>query len=419
MTIRSTRVVVVLTLATLLLVAACGGGSATHSPSPSASPASKATPTPRSTPTATPSPTPLGPATQVSFSVSSFTSGLVVPWSAVQLPDGSFIVSERYGPIVHVASSGALDPTPLVTLSVHAAPGNESGVLGLALDPQYPGQPYLYVDYTATDNTDRVVRFPIGQGGPDGIQLGSMTNLLTIPEGNPATQCCHYGGRIAFGPDGDLYVTTGDAYVPTNAMSLSNLDGKILRITPTGGVPTDNPFGNSPIWAYGLRNPQGIAWTAAGVMYASVNGPTGDLGLYHRDELEVIQKGGFYGWPLYAATTRTSVADPGGLPQYIQPILSSGPDVSWAPSGIAWWAPAANVQPSLFVTELNGQALMQVIVDPNNPSAVTATYTVIGGQGRLRDVVPIAGSNCLLVLTSNDDGRGSGAKDQLLKACAA
>lgn len=341
-----------------------------------------------------------------------------MPWSAVQLPDGSFIVSERPGPIVHVGASGAIDPTPLVTLAVHAAPGNESGVLGLALDPHYSGQPYLYVDYTATDNTDRVARFTVTQGGPDGIQLGSETNLLTIPEGNAATQCCHYGGRIAFGPDGDLYVTTGDAYVATNAMSLSNLDGKILRITPTGAIPADNPFPNSPIWAYGLRNPQGITWTAAGVMYASVNGPTGDLGLYHLDELEVIQKGGFYGWPLYAATTRTSVADPGGLPQYVPPILNSGPNVSWAPSGIAWWAPAANVQPSLLVAELNGQALMQVIVDPNNPSTVTATHDVLTGQGRLRDVVPIANSSCVLVLTSNNDGRGSGAKDQLLKACA-
>jgi len=354
---------------------------------------------------------------QDTFSVSTFTSGLVVPWSAVELPDGSFIISERYGPIVHVTASGALDPTPLLTLAVHAAPGSESGVLGLALDPHYPAQPYLYVDYTAPDNNDQVARFTVTEGSAGGIQLSSQTNLLTIPEGNAANQCCHYGGRIAFGPDGDLYITTGDAYVPTNAMSLSNLDGKILRITPTGGIPPDNPFPSSPIWAYGLRNPQGIAWTAAGVMYASVNGPTGDLGLYHLDELEVIQKGGFYGWPLYAATTRPSVSDPGGLPPYIHPILNSGPNISWAPSGIAWWAPA-NVQPSLLVTELEGQALMQVVVDPNNPSVVTATYKVITGHGRLRDVVPIANSNCVLVLTSNDDGRGSGTQDQLLKACA-
>ena len=413
---RSARLVVLM-LATLLLAASCAGGTGTRSASRSRSPASRSIPSPPTT-TPTSSPTPLQPATQDPFNVSTFTSGLVVPWSAVELPDASFIVSERYGPIVHVEASGTLDPTPLLTLAVHAAPGDESGVLGLALDPHYPGQPYLYVDYTATDNSDEVARFTITQGGPDGIQLRSQTNLLTIPEGDAETQCCHYGGRIAFGPDGDLYITTGDAEVPTNAMSLSNLDGKILRITSTGGIPADNPFPNSPIWAYGLRNPQGIAWTAAGVMYASVNGPTGDLGLYHLDELEVIQKGGFYGWPLYAATTRTSVPDPGGLPQYIQPILSSGPNISWAPSGIAWWAPSPNVQPSLLVTELEGQALMQVVVNPNNPSAVTATYDVIAGQGRLRDVVPIANSDCVLVLTSNDDGRGSGAEDQLLKACA-
>lgn len=347
-----------------------------------------------------------------------FATGLTVPWGAAELPDGSFIVTERYGPIVLVDSNGTVASTPLWTLAVHAAPGDESGVLGVALDPHYPSSPYLYVDYTATDNNDQVDRFTVSQGGPDGLSLSGQTTLLTVPEGNIATQCCHYGGRIAFGPDGDLYITTGDAYVPTNAMSLSNLDGKILRITSTGGIPPDNPFPNSPIWAFGLRNPQGIAWTATGVMYASVNGPTGDLGLYHRDELEVIQKGAFYGWPLYAATTRTSVADPGGLPADTLPILNSGADVSWAPSGIAWWAPADNVQPSLLVAELTGQALMQVVVDPNNPSSVTATYNVVTGQGRLRDVLPITGTHCLLLLTSNDDGRGSGAKDQLLKACA-
>ncbi|HEX4214164.1 MAG TPA: PQQ-dependent sugar dehydrogenase [Candidatus Dormibacteraeota bacterium] len=398
-------------LAMVLLVTACGSpAKAKRSPSP--------TPHVSASPTPVPTPTPMQPATQDSFTVTAFSSGLTVPWAAVELPDGSFIVSERYGPIVHVRAGGALDPTPLTKLSVHAAPGDESGVLGLALDPQYPSQPYLYVDYTGPDNNDHIARFMVTAGGPDGIQLGAPTNLLTVTEGNIATQCCHYGGRIAFGPDGDLYITTGDAYVPTNAMSLSNLDGKILRITPTGGIPSDNPFPNSPIWAYGLRNPQGIAWTSAGVMYASVNGPTGDLGLYHRDEIEVIQKGAFYGWPLYAANTRTSVADPGGLPPDTPPILSSGPDFSWAPSGIAWWAPSANVQPSLLVTELNGQALMQVIVNPANPSAVTGSYNVVTGHGRLRDVLPIANSNCVLLLTSNDDGRGSGAADQLLKACA-
>ncbi len=417
MTTRGARLTLLL-VAMVVLVTACAGGSARRPPSPSSSPSATATATPSPNPTPTPSPTPLQPATQDSFTVSTFTPGLTVPWSVVELPDAGFIVSERYGPIVHVQANGTLDATPLVTLAVHAAPGDESGVLGLALDPQYPGQPYLYVDYTTTANNDQISRFTISQGGPDGIQLSAQTNLLTIPEGNIATQCCHYGGRIGFGPDGDLYITTGDAYVPTNAMNLSNLDGKILRITSTGGIPADNPFPNSPIWAYGLRNPQGIAWTAAGVMYASVNGPTGDLGLYHRDELEVIQKGGFYGWPLYADTTRTSVADPGGLPATIQPILGSGDSVTWAPSGIAWWSPATNVQPSLLVAELYGQALMQVIVDPNNPSAVTATYTVVTGQGRLRDVLPIANSNCVLLLTSNDDGRGSGAQDQMLKACA-
>ena len=147
----------------------------------------------------------------------------------------------------------------------------------------------------------------------------------------------------------------------------------------------------------------------------SDNGPTGELNLYHRDEIDLIQKGGFYGWPLYSANTRTIEPAPANPLNPIPPILDSGTAVSWAPSGIAFYAAHANEQPTLFVAELNGETLLRVTISATNAALVTGTQTVVTGQGRLRDVVPSGG--CLLLLTSNDDGRGSGASDQLLRAC--
>jgi glucose/arabinose dehydrogenase len=261
---------------------------------------------------------------------------------------------------------------------------------------------------------NRVSRFTV-QAAPGGAV--ALTGEHVILDGIPGGDCCHFGGRIRFGPDGDVYVGTGDGQQPTRAMDTSSPNGKVLRLQPDGSVPADNPVAGSPVWASGLRNPQGLAWDPQGRLYVADNGPTGELGLYHHDELDLVQKGGFYGWPLYAANTRTSVAQPGNVANPIPPLIESGGEVSWAPSGMTFYSPHRNEQATLLMSELNGQQVMRIVIDSGNPAHVASQQQVLGGVGRVRDVVT-GPDNCLYVLTSNGDGRGSGGPDRVLKSCS-
>jgi glucose/arabinose dehydrogenase len=191
----------------------------------------------------------------------------------------------------------------------------------------------------------------------------------------------HNGGRIAFGPDGMLYATVGDAGDPSSAQDLDSLAGKILRITPEGDVPADNPFDGSPVYSYGHRNPQGLAWDDEGTLYAS------EFGQDTWDELNVIRAGGNYGWPEVEG-----VADREG---YIDPVQQWTPDEA-SPSGIAI------VGGSLFIANLRGERLREIPLDD-----LAASVEQFDGEfGRLRDVV-VAPDGGLWVLTNNTDGRGS------------
>ncbi|MDR0360792.1 MAG: PQQ-dependent sugar dehydrogenase [bacterium] len=401
-------------LLTLVLLAACG---TTTSSSPTPTPTHRPTsPTPSASPTPAPAaatPTALSPPGALTINPQQLVTGLDVPWETAFLPDGHILVTERNGD-VRVVTNGQLTAQKALTEDVKSAQGVESGMLGLAVDPNYPSQPYAYVYYTTSGNVNRVSRFTVQAAAGGAVTL---TDEHPILDGIPGGQCCHFGGRIRFGPDGDLYVTTGDGQQPTRAMDTSSPNGKILRLRPDGSVPPDNPIAGNPMWAYGFRNPQGLAWDQEGRLYVSDNGPTGELSLYHHDELDLVQKGAFYGWPLYAANTRTSVAQPGNLPAPVAPILESGGDVSWAPSGIAFYAPKRTEQPTLLVSELNGQQVMRVLIDPANPSHVTSQQQVLSGVGRVRDVT-VGPDNCLYVLTSNADGRGPGGPDRMLKSCS-
>src|SRR5919202_3772042 len=171
--------------------------------------------------------------------------GLEVPWELVFTPDGDALVTERdSGRLLSVDSSGNVEELQRLP----EAGGGEGGLLGIALSPEYESDGLIYAYYT-TDEDNRVVRFRLGED-PEPIVTG-------IP-----FRSFHNGGRIAFGPDGLLYVGTGDGGVPSNAQDLNSLGGKILRITPDGDVPSDNPFSNSPVYSYGHRNVEGLAWNA-------------------------------------------------------------------------------------------------------------------------------------------------------------
>ncbi|WP_132993738.1 PQQ-dependent sugar dehydrogenase [Gordonia zhaorongruii] len=297
------------------------------------------------------------------------TTGLDAPWS-IAFHGRTPLVSERdSGRIVEIDADGAQREVATID---GVEPSGEGGLLGIALHDDY-----LYAYFTAADD-NRVDRFPLA-GEPGSLALGDAEPVLDrIPSaGN------HNGGRIAFGPDGKLYVTTGDAGGPSDAQDRSSLAGKILRVEPDGAVPGDNPFPGSPVYSYGHRNPQGIGWAPDGTMYSS------EFGQDTWDELNVIEPGADYGWP--------EVEGIGGRPGFVDPV-QQWPTGDASPSGIAVTAD------SVYIANLRGERLRRV---PRNAPA-TSTESMVGTHGRLRDVA-IAPDGAMWVLTNNTDGRGDPA----------
>lgn len=292
---------------------------------------------------------------------------LQAPWS-VAFHGSTPLVSERdTARILEVTADG---DTRVVATIDDAQPRGEGGLLGLAVHENF-----LYSYYTTADD-NRIVRFPL-TGEPGALSTGDPEVILdSIPRANT-----HNGGRIAFGPDGMLYATTGDVNHPDHAQDETSLAGKILRITPEGTVPVDNPFPGSPVYSMGHRNPQGIAWDGDGVMYSS------EFGQSTWDELNIITPGGNYGWPVVEG-----IANRDG---FIDPIQQWRPAEA-SPSGMTI------AGKSIFVANLRGQSLQQIPLTAPDTSRVLLD----GEFGRLRDVVT-APDGTLLVLTNNTDGRGS------------
>jgi glucose/arabinose dehydrogenase len=247
-----------------------------------------------------------------------------------------------------------------------AATAGEGGLLGIAVSPTYATDRLVYIYFTAAQD-NRVARMRLGE---------TPVPILTgIPKaGN------HDGGRIAFGPDGMLYVGTGDAGVRGASQDRASLAGKILRLTPDGQAAPGNPFG-SPVYSYGHRNVQGLAWDSAGTLYAS------EFGQNTYDELNRITAGGNYGWP-----DAEGISDNN---QFINPIATwSTEDAS--PSGIAVGADG-----KIYMACLRGQRIYQISTDGTGASALLR-----GEYGRLRHVA-LAPDGSLWALTSNKDGRGN------------
>jgi glucose/arabinose dehydrogenase len=306
--------------------------------------------------------------------------GLEAPWALAFAPDGRLFVTERPGRL-RVVAGDQLDPAPVATLAVAAV--GEGGLLGLALDPDYAASGRLYVCHTADKGgvlVNRVVALVVREG-----RAGEPRVLLDDIPGARV----HDGCRLKFGPDGKLYVTTGDAAEPRRAQQPDSLAGKILRLEADGSVPADNPHPGSPVYSLGHRNPQGLAWDAASRLVAAEHGPWG------RDEINHVQPGRNYGWP--------EVAGRGGGGRYVDPLLDSGAG-TWAPSGIAF------LGDHLYVAGLRGQRLLRVLFTPDLDGIVSTAALLEGTHGRLRDVV-VGPDGALYVATSNRDGRGSPAPD--------
>lgn len=301
-------------------------------------------------------------------------SGLTAPWSVVALEDGGALVSQRGdGTVLELTPDGDLRTAGTVPGVVS---GGESGLHGLALLTTDDTRT-LYA-YFGAENDNRVARMPL-LGEPGAYELGEAEVIL---DGIPRAST-HDGGRLAFGPDGYLYVTTGDAQQRDAAQDPDALGGKILRLTPEGDPAPGNPW-ETRVWSMGHRNVQGIAWTADGTMWAS------EFGQDTWDELNRIEPGANYGWPVVEGVAgRTEFVDP----------LAAWATSDASPSGIA------TAGDTVFMAGLRGERLWQINTRAGDVGGdPAAAFT--GEFGRLRDVVAVPDGS-LWVLTNNTDGRGS------------
>ncbi len=259
--------------------------------------------------------------------------------------------------------------------------------MGLTLSPKFASDNLIYLYFTSNDNgqKNRVASFQL-----NGNQLSNEKIIID----NIPSRIYHDGGRLAFGPDGMLYITTGDATSPNLAQDLNSLAGKTLRLMPDGQIPADNPFGTA-VWSYGHRNSEGIAWDNLGRMWETEHGPTqgepAERGLCCRDEINLIEKGKNYGWPtIQGDETKAGM---------VAPMLTSGASTTWAPAGIAF------ADKSLYFAGLKGSSLYQIRFNADGSyKDLTAHFT--GQFGRLRAVV-LGPDGSLYLSTSNRDGRGT------------
>lgn len=363
-------------LAGALLLAGCAGPTEA-APTPSQTSRS-ATPTPAPTATRTATPTPTPEPTPLPTELETVTTGLDAPWSITWTADAVPLVSERdTGRILEISPDGDAREVGVVADVRH---GTEGGLLGLAMNGDD-----LFVYFTASDG-NRVVRYDL-EGTAGSLALGDRDTILEELPFSPV----HNAGRIAFGPDGKLYVPVGDARNPSAAQDPDVRRGKILRVELDGSVPSDNPTPGSPVYSLGHRNVQGLAWTDEGELYAS------EFGQNTWDELNLIEPGANYGWPIVEG-------DGGEGRGFVDPVAvwSTG---SASPSGVAI------VDDVIFIANLRGERLRAVSLDDPDRQA-----EYFGELGRLRDVA-LGPDGALWILTNNTDGRGDARSgdDKLLR----
>ncbi|MEV5438064.1 PQQ-dependent sugar dehydrogenase [Streptomyces sp. NPDC052682] len=370
----------VLAAATLLLTAGCSSGDGGAAggrggaPTPGRT-AGQADPSGRATGQATEQAPPAQGSVKVLRTVA---TGLDSPWGLAPLPDGDLLVSSRdEGTIVRVDDRTGRKTELGEVPGVSAA--GEGGLLGIALSPGYASDHMVYAYFTsASDN--RVVRMLYDESKPSGEQLGAPDTIFKgIPKG-----VIHNGGRIAFGPDRMLYVGTGESGDTGLSQDRKSTGGKILRLTPEGEPAPGNPFPNSPVYSFGHRNVQGLAWDSRQRLFAA------EFGQNTWDELNAIKPGGNYGWP--EAEGRSDDT------RFRNPIAQWSTDEA-SPSGIAY------AQGSVWMAGLRGERLWRIPLKGTEASADPQAF-LEGEYGRLRTVVP-AGGDRLWLTTSNTDGRGN------------
>ncbi len=321
---------------------------------------------------------------ELDYEIEVIAEGLEIPWEIVPLSEGRFLVTERPGRVL------MLDMGEIYTV-LDVEHTGEGGLLGMEKSPDFDDNNQLFIYYTYKAGNqifNRVSRFTLAED--------TLTDEIYILDEIPGSMF-HNGGRLKFGPDEKLYITTGDSQDSNLSQDINSLAGKILRINADGSIPEDNPFEDNPVFAYGLRNPQGLAWHhVSGDLFASDHGPNS------QDEVNHILPGKNYGWPIVTCLD--------GESKYEDPV-SCYSDFTLAPSGIAF-LPWDNLDESpLFVAGLRGNMIMRVDLD--DEGSFIRQEGLFRDYGRIRTVVYHEGS--LYIATNNRDGRGvPGESDDMI-----
>jgi len=337
------------------------------------------------------------PQTQTSFKVETVIPNLEVVWSIVWAPDGRMLFTERPGR-VRVYENGKLRPQPLFVVP-DVEPRGESGLMSIALHPQFASNHFLYLSY-AYNSGGTQVRVARYRETPEGL-----TDRKVIIENIPAAQY-HAGCRLRFGPDGKLYITTGDATERQLAQQLNSIAGKILRVNDDGTVPSDNPFvgradARPEIWAYGSRNAQGIDFQpGTNLLWETEHGPSGFDGPGGGDEVNIIDRGKNYGWPvIHHRATQAGMESP---------VLEYTPACAPA-SGMFYRGSALPAfKGNFFFGCLRGERIIRVVT--NGRQVVSQENLLERKYGRIRDIAE-GPDGFIYFSTSNRDGRGDPAAD--------
>ncbi|MBV6713346.1 PQQ-dependent sugar dehydrogenase [Paenibacillus chitinolyticus] len=328
-------------------------------------------------------------------------SNLETPWAIDFAPDGRIFFTERNSGRVRVIVNGQLKSAPVITLGspFYYMPKSEGGLLGLALDPDFANNHYMYIyhSYKTSDNkvANRVVRL---------IESNNTAKIDKVLITNLPGAVYHNGGRLKIGPDKKLYFSDGN--YGNKDDTLTYLGGKIFRLNLDGTIPSDNPFGaSSPIYSRGHRNPQGLAWQpGTNRLFESEHGESS------KDEINFIQPGAHYGWPQYEGGNQNQ---PG-----ITPPLLYANGTTWAPSGITFvtkgpWAG------NLLVTNLKGKQIIRMTVKEQNGKPVidsgSLNYLYVNKYGRIRDIVEAPDGSLYFVTSNNGDKNGDGSSDKLVR----
>jgi glucose/arabinose dehydrogenase len=310
----------------------------------------------------------------VPSAITTVSTGWTIPWGIAWMPDGkTAIATERDSfKVFKVTAAGAR--TQVGTVPNTVTTNGEGGLLGVAVDPAWSSNHYVYFMHTASEG-NRIARMTY-----DGTSLTAYKSLVTGIKKNRY----HNGGRLAFGPDGYLYATTGEAQTPELAQDTSSLNGKILRMRTDGTAAPGNPVGASLVYSYGHRNPQGLAWDSRGRLWEA------EFGNSQYDELNLIKPGRNYGWPTCEGTCSVSGME---NPKRQWPVSTA------SPSGIAI------VRDVVYMAALRGERLWRIpLLDGENTGSPTAYY--VGTYGRLRTVVKVPGADQLWLSTTNCDNNG-------------